>query len=110
MGRNCLPCPHQTLHPAPSLNLRAIEIDGEPWFAAADVCSVLDTATRDVRAIVDSDDICNRAIPGRRGRAAVFVNESGLYCLLLKSRKPEARDFKRWVTKEVLPAIRRNGG
>ena len=93
------------------MNLRAIVRDGEPWFVAKDVCRVLGTATKDLPSILEDDekgiDIIDT--PGGNQRMTM-INESGLYSLILRSRKPEAKAFKKWVTSEVLPAIRKTGG
>lgn len=88
--------------------LRAVLIDGEPWFVAADACAALDVqnVTQAV-ARLDDDERAMFNI-GRQGEATV-INESGLYSLILTSRKPEAKRFKKWVTSEVLPAIRKTG-
>ena len=86
---------------------------GNPWFLGADVCAILGTATNHIREYLDADEITNirsTDIAQNGGKAPVFVSESGLYSLVLRSRKPEAREFKRWVTHEVLPQIRRTGG
>lgn len=85
---------------------------GNPWFLGADVCAILGTATNHIREYLDADEITNirsTDIAQNGGKAPVFVSESGLYSLVLRSRKPEAREFKRWVTHEVLPSIRRHG-
>lgn len=85
---------------------------GNPWFLGADVCAILGTATNHIREYLDADEITNirsTDIAQNGGKAPVFVSESGLYPLVLRSRKPEAREFKRWVTHEVLPSIRRHG-
>lgn len=81
---------------------------GEPWFVASDVCASLDLAnvTNAVKRL-DKDELTLISIKGHNVNA---VNEPGLYSLVLGSKKPEARAFKRWVTHEVLPAIRRQGG
>ncbi len=92
-----------------------VQIDdaGQPWFNAADVCTALELSNpRDALAKhVDSDDVAKRDITDSLGRAqrANHVNESGLYALILGSTKDAARRFKRWVTSEVLPAIRKTG-
>jgi anti-repressor protein len=92
-----------------SLNLRAVTINGEPWFVAKDVCDVLDIKnTSQALAGVDPDYKHTQSL-GLPGRAPVLINESGLYSLILKSRKPEAKAFKKWVTSEVLPSIRKTG-
>jgi prophage antirepressor-like protein len=92
--------------------VRVVERDGEPWFVAADVCRVLEhtNPTMAVQSL-DEDDLSNIEVIDSLGRkqTANTVNESGLYQLVFSSRKPEARTFKRWVTKEVLPAIRKTG-
>lgn len=88
--------------------------DGEPWFVAKDVCDALGIATNHVRESLDEDEISNLRTteigPEFGGKAPLIVSEAGLYSLILKSRKPEAKRFKRWVTHDVLPAIRRDGG
>jgi len=88
--------------------VRTIDIDGEVWFVAAAVCKVLGLSnpTKAV-SILDEEDRANFELGG--GRTANIINESGLYTLLLRSDKPEARPFRRWVTKELLPAVRKNG-
>lgn len=88
--------------------LRVIELDGEPWFVASDVCAVLDV--QNVSQAVSRLDDDERAMLniGRQGEASI-INESGLYSLILGSRKPEAKKFKKWVTSEVLPTIRKTG-
>lgn len=90
--------------------IRVIDIDGEPWWVARDVCDVLEIV--DVSNAVKSldDDETNTHNMRVGGRPMVIVNESGLYSLILRSRKPEAKAFKKWVTSEVLPSIRRTGG
>ncbi len=81
---------------------------GEPWFVAVDVCEALDV--RNVSQAVGRLDDDERSMfnIGRQGDA-VIINESGLYSLILGSRKPEAKKFKKWVTSEVLPSIRKTG-
>lgn len=83
----------------------------EPWFVAKDVCRVLGTAVRDIPEILDEDErgVGSIDTPGGNQWMTV-VNEPGLYSLILKSRKPQAKAFKRWVTWEVLPSIRKHGG
>lgn len=88
--------------------------DGEPWFVAKDVCDALGIRTDTVRTILDDDEVTEILNPNSigvtHGRAPLIVSEAGLYALVLKSRKPEAKRFQRWVTHEVLPSIRRSGG
>ena len=92
--------------------IRAAEINGEPWFIAADVCRALEIGnSRQALTRLDDDEkntvILNDGIPGNPNMT--IINEAGLYALVLSSRKPEAKTFKRWVTHEVLPAIRQHG-
>lgn len=97
-------------------SLRVIEHKGEPWFVARDVCAVLGTETRDLpdilehdeqRPIVDIIHTLNDSTGLRRDSR--IISEPGLYSLILRSRKPEAKAFKRWVTHEVIPSIRKTG-
>ena len=86
---------------------------GAAWFNAADVCEALDYVNPwdAVAKHVDTDDLAKREAIDSMGRTqqANHINESGLYALIFGSRKPEARRFKRWVTSDVLPTIRRTG-
>ena len=86
--------------------------NGEPWFVAADVCKALDiTQNRNAVARLDDDEKGVRLTDTLGGKQKLtVVNEAGLYSLVLGSRKPEAKAFKRWITHEVLPTIRRTGG
>lgn len=88
--------------------IRTTAIDGEAWFVAADVCKALDI--QNITQALDRLDEDERAMLniGRQGCTNI-VNEPGLYSLVLGSRKPEAKAFKRWVTHEVIPAIRKHG-
>jgi len=92
--------------------LRVITVDGEPWFVAADVCNALnlENVTKALLRL-DGDERALISIQGiSRGNDQVnIINESGLYSLILGSRKPEAKRFKKWVTSEVLPSIRKTG-
>lgn len=93
--------------------IRALSKNGEPWFVAKDVCNVLGIRSDTVRKIVDACDIEEtnpNTIGVAGGRSPLLVNEPGFYTLVMRSRKPEAKAFKRWVTHDVLPAIRRDGG
>lgn len=85
--------------------------DGEPWLVAADVCAVLDISNvGNALARLDRADIRSTDVrSGGQRRSINIVNESGLYDLILDSRKPIARAFRRWVTSELLPEIRRDG-
>lgn len=83
--------------------------DGEPWFVAADVCAAMNINTEQTRRL-DDDEKGLRTVQTPGGQQEmVTINESGLYSLILTSRKAEAKRFKRWVTREVLPAIRKTG-
>ena len=87
------------------------DAQGEPWFVAADVCAALHLPdTHKAVARLDDDEKGRNSIPTLGGdQEMTVVNEPGLYSLVLGSRKPEAKRFKRWVTHEVLPAIRKTG-
>ena len=90
--------------------IRIIEQDGEPWFVAADVCRALEhTNTTMALERLDEDEKYKFSL-GLSGGDTWCVNEPGLYSLVLGSRKPEAKAFKRWITHDVIPAIRKNGG
>ncbi len=93
--------------------IRVSTVEGEPWFVAKDVCDALGIRSDTVRTIVDQEDVNEinpNSIGVAGGRNPLIVSEAGFYTLVLKSRKPEAKAFQRWVTHEVLPAIRRTGG
>lgn len=94
-------------------NLRTIEIDGEPWFVGKDVAAALGY-TKERNALdkhVDKDDALKRGVTDSMGRTQqmTIINESGLYSLIFSSKLPSAKEFKHWVTSEVLPSIRKNG-
>ncbi len=99
-----------------STQLRVVTIDGEPWFVAADVCAALELGNVTKALLrLDDDETTLISIQGRTPTGGEIeqqtnaINESGLYSLILGSRKPEAKPFKKWVTSEVLPAIRKTG-
>jgi prophage antirepressor-like protein len=89
--------------------VRTVNIEGNPWFVSVDVCTALGVSRTAVRRL-DEDEKGVRSMHtlGGTQRLAV-VNEYGLYSLILGSRKPEAKDFKRWITHEVIPSIRKHG-
>lgn len=94
-----------------SQSVRIIERGNEPWFVLADVCRVLEIAnSRDAAARLDDDEkgVVTTDTPGG-AQDVTIINESGLYSLILTSRKPSAKRFKKWVTAEVLPSIRKTG-
>ncbi|EXE16739.1 BRO family, N-terminal domain protein [Acinetobacter baumannii 1106579] len=87
-----------------------VKKDGEIWFVLSDVCNVLEIGNVSMAASrLDAEEITLSTIEGSH-RPTNLVNESGLYSLVLTSRKPEAKQFKKWVTSDVLPSIRKNGG
>ena len=93
-------------------SIRCILINGEPWFLANDVCHVLGyKSLRDaLKRHTSSKDVVKHDTLTKGGKQAIsYVNESGLYCLIFGSKLPAAEDFKKWVTSEVLPAIRKYG-
>lgn len=89
--------------------IRAIERNSEPWFVAVDVCKALEITNPTAATSRLDEDERSKFNLGRQGEATI-INEPGLYSLVLSSRKPEAKQFKRWITHEVIPSIRRNGG
>jgi anti-repressor protein len=98
--------------PVSGQQIRTILIDGEPWFVALDVAAALDL--RDHRtsvALLDDDERHTVPVADTLGRRqqTIVVNEAGLYSMILRSRKAEAKAFKRWITHEVLPALLRTG-
>lgn len=101
--------------------VRVIEQDGEPWFVGKDVAAVLgySNQNRDIVRHVDEDDrimlgtgegLDTEMVLSLGQRGGWFINESGLYSLILSSKLPTAKQFKRWVTSEILPSIRKHGG
>lgn len=91
--------------------VRTIEINSEPWFVLADVCKALELSTPSrVAERLEKDEVSQTHTIDRMGRTqnTTIVNESGLYAVILRSDKPRARQFRRWVTGEVLPTIRKH--
>lgn len=88
---------------------------GEPWFVAKDVCDILGLGTEHLRRDLDEDEVTeatnlpNWQVGTNGGRIPLIISEPGLYKLIMRSRKPEAKEFQRWVTHEVLPTIRKHG-
>lgn len=116
--------PYPGLEPAYALNapalftfpetgqrVRVVEgPDGEPWFVARDVCDCLELADTNKALLgLDHDEKCEHENYSCSGRRPLIISEPGLYSLILRSRKPQARAFKRWITHDVLPALRRTG-
>jgi prophage antirepressor-like protein len=93
-------------------NLTTIDIKGEAWFIASEVCKLLDIKnSRDAVSTLDDDEKSSVAFTdGTSGNPnKTIISESGLYALIFKSKKPSAKKFRKWVTKEVIPAIRKTG-
>lgn len=93
-------------------NIRTLTIDFEPWFVGKDIADALgyertDNALR--RHVDDGDKLMHQISASGQNRNMIIINESGLYSLILSSKLPNAKKFKRWVTSEVLPAIRKTG-
>ena len=91
--------------------VRTVEKDGEVWFVARDVCNVIGLSSPSTAfGRIDDDEKAEVALTdGGQKRNTIIINESGLYSLILRSDKPEAKRFKKWVTSEVLPSIRKHG-
>lgn len=88
--------------------VRNVMIKGEPWFVAKDVCEILGHTNPSMAiSLLDEDERGKKSL-GRQGEAWI-VNESGLYALIMRSNKPKAKPFRKWVTSEVLPSIRKFG-
>lgn len=97
---------------ATSQEVRSLLIENEPHFVAKDVCDILEISNnRDALSRLDDDEKKLMSVLSTSGqkRKMRLVNESGLYALILRSNKPEAKTFRKWVTSEVLPAIRKKG-
>lgn len=90
--------------------IRTFQLDDEPWFIASDVCKALEIANTTSALERLEDDEKSRFNLGLSGGETNCVNEYGLYSLILGSRKREAKEFKRWITHEVIPQIRKTGG
>lgn len=93
--------------------VRTVEVDGEPYFVGKDVADVLgyQNGSRDINRHVDEEDRHKVMLfDGNQDKETIIINESGLYSLILSSKLPKAKEFKRWVTSEVLPTIRKTGG
>ena len=93
-------------------DIRTLEINNEPWFVAKDICEILEIKnSRQALTRLDEDEKADVILnDGSQNRNMSAVNEYGLYNLILASRKKEAKEFKRWITHEVIPSIRKHGG
>lgn len=91
--------------------VRILDNNGEPWFVARDVCKVLEISKyRDALSRLDEDERGSVKLDTLGGTQEMsIINEAGLYSLILRSHKPQAKTFKRWITHEVIPGIRKNG-
>ena len=93
-------------------SVRSLMVNGEPYFVGKDVADILgyQNGSRDVNRHVDEEDRQKIMVfDGNQDKETIIINESGLYSLILSSKLPSAKRFKRWVTSEVLPAIRKHG-
>lgn len=92
--------------------IRTVTEENEPWFCLRDLCVSLELTAKEVKRRLSDEVVSKHPIEDTVGRIqnALFVNEDGLYDVILESRKPNARAFRKWVTGEVLPSIRKNGG
>ncbi|MHA7962816.1 BRO family protein [Paenibacillus sp. CAU 1782] len=90
--------------------VRTVMIEGEPWFVAKDVADVLGfSETAAMTRYLDDDEVMSVKLAGMNMNSST-ISESGLYSAILRSRKPEAKQFRKWITSEVLPTIRKTGG
>lgn len=95
-----------------SSEIRTVQKEGEPWWVLADVCKVLELSTPSrVAERLEKDEVSQTHTIDRMGRTqnTTIINESGLYAVILRSDKPQAKPFRKWVTNEVLPSIRKHG-
>ncbi len=92
-------------------DLTTIEIDGEIWFVASDVCALLGLSnpTTAIKPLDDDEKLTYELLRAGQKRKVNMVSESGLYALIFKSNKPSAKKFRKWITKEVIPSIRKTG-
>lgn len=93
------------------ISIRIQNIDGNPWFVAKDLCNALELndVRRAVEPLDDDEKLTGEILQSGQRRLMWLVNESGMYALVIRSNKPEAKKFRKWVTNEVLPSIRRTG-
>lgn len=93
------------------IQIRIESIDGNPWFVAKDLCDYLelDNVTNALQRLDDDEKLTRKVFVSGQVRPMWFVNESGMYALIIRSSKPKAREFRKWITNEVLPSIRKTG-
>lgn len=94
-----------------NVNIRTEVVNNEPWFVAKDICDALglQDVSMTVKRLDEDEKLVQTVFVSGQNREVWTVNESGLYGLIFQSRKPEAKAFRKWVTNEVLPSIRRTG-
>ena len=93
--------------------IRVTAIDGEPWFVGKDIADILEyrNGSRDINRHIDEEDRRKSMIfDGNQNKETIIINESGIYSLILSSKLPNAKKFKRWITTDILPTIRKTGG
>lgn len=93
-------------------SVRCIEKDGEPWWVLKDVCDILNIAnSSNISSRLDEDELTYiKCSSGGQIREMTAINESGLYNVIIRSDKPKAKPFRKWITSEVIPSIRKTGG
>jgi prophage antirepressor-like protein len=91
--------------------IESVLIENEPYFIAKDICDILelDNVTNALSKLDDDEKLTLKVLRAGQNRSVNFVSESGLFALIMRSNKPEAKAFRKWVTSEVLPALRKNG-
>nr|DAE84457.1 MAG TPA: hypothetical protein [Caudoviricetes sp.] len=92
--------------------VRTLIIENEPWFVGKDIAEILEyrNGSRDINRHVDEEDKRKMMLfDGKQNKETTIINESGLYSLILSSKMPSAKKFKRWVTSELLPSVRKSG-
>ena len=93
--------------------IRTLMIDCEPWFVGKDIADIIEyrNGSRDINRHIDEEDRRKSMIfDGNQNKETIIINESGLYSLILSSKLPNAKKFKRWITTDILPTIRKTGG
>lgn len=94
-----------------NVNVRGFIIDGNPWLVAKDLCDYLELSdvSKSLERLDDDEKLTRKLFVSGQERSMWLVNESGTYALILRSNKPKAREFRKWITNEVLPSIRKTG-
>lgn len=94
-----------------NVDVRGFIIDGNPWLVAKDLCDYLELSdvSKSLERLDDDEKLTRKVFVSGQERSMWLVNESGTYALILRSNKPKSREFRKWITNEVLPAIRRTG-